>query len=172
LNLSDSDQQEKLFDDSSGASSAEREESSSGKSNPVDCVFCRMVRGEVETRVVFRDETSMAFLDRRPVFLGHCLLIPLDHYETLADLPPQLVGPLFLNVRKLSISVQRAMKSDGSFVAINNKVSQSVPHLHIHVVPRKSKDGLRGFFWPRQSYSSEAQAQEIQRKIHEEMERL
>ena len=94
----------------------------------------------------------MAFLDHRPLFHGHTLLIPRDHHETLADLPGVLVEPLFANARFLSTAVQEAMAAEGTFVAINNKVSQSVPHLHVHVVPRRRKDGLRGFFWPRRRY--------------------
>jgi histidine triad (HIT) family protein len=112
------------------------------------CLFCRIVAGEVAAATVLEDELSLAFLDHRPLFPGHCLLIPKAHYETLADLPEALTGPLFGNARLLAGAVERAMQSEGSFVAINNRVSQSVPHLHIHIVPRRKKDGLRGFFWP------------------------
>ena len=107
------------------------------------------------------------FLDHRPLFPGHCLLIPKAHYETLADLPEDLVGPLFRSVRLLAVAVERAMQSEGSFVAINNRVSQSVPHLHIHIVPRRKKDGLRGFFWPRQKYESAAAMEEVRERIRE-----
>ena len=134
-----------------------------------DCAFCQMVRGELSTHLVARDDYSLVILDRRPVFLGHCLVIPLDHYETLSDLPDELVGPIFIRVRSVSIAVQRAMHADGTFVAMNNKVSQSVPHLHVHVIPRKMKDGLKGFFWPRQNYASEEQALEIERAIRREL---
>ncbi len=129
------------------------------------CRFCGIVKGQVESRIVFRDAHSIAFLDSRPLFPGHCLLIPVQHYETLADLPRSLVGPLFVNARLVAAAVQRGMSSDGSFVAINNHVSQSVPHLHIHIVPRKEKDGLRGFFWPRQKYASTQEMLDIQNAI-------
>ena len=114
------------------------------------CVFCEIVeRGDP---VVFEDPVSVAFLDHRPLFPGHCLLIPKQHYETLADLPAALLGPLFANTQLLARAVEAGMDADGTFVAINNHVSQSVPHLHIHIVPRRRKDGLKGFFWPRQPY--------------------
>jgi histidine triad (HIT) family protein len=116
------------------------------------CVFCAIARGDVSAYVVFKDQCSLAFLDHRPLFPGHCLLIPKEHHETLSDLPPALVGPLFLNARRMARAVEEAMQAQGTFVALNNRVSQSVPHLHVHVVPRRRKDGLRGFFWPRRSY--------------------
>ena len=111
--------------------------------------------------MVFEDERTLAFLDDRPLFPGHSLLVPRDHYETLADLPDEVVGPLFENARLLSVAVPKAMRKPGSFVAMNNVVSQSVPHLHVHVVPRKPKDGLRGFFWPRTKYDSVDQMREV-----------
>ena len=111
--------------------------------------------------MVFEDERTLAFLDNRPLFPGHSLLVPRDHYETLADLPDEVVGPLFENARLLSVAVPKAMRKPGSFVAMNNVVSQSVPHLHVHVVPRKPKDGLRGFFWPRTKYDSVDQMREV-----------
>ncbi len=116
------------------------------------CVFCDIVRGETPAHVVFEDDVSLAFLDVRPLFEGHTLLVPREHHETLADLPHELVGPFFSNAQMLARAVVEAMGATGSFVAINNKVSQSVPHLHVHVVPRRPKDGLRGFFWPRRKY--------------------
>ena len=103
----------------------------------------------------------MAFLDSRPLFPGHCLLIPKDHYETLADLPEKLASSLFLNAKRLAAVVQEAMGAEGTFVAMNNVVSQSVPHFHIHIVPRRRKDGLRGFFWPRHKYESETEQQAV-----------
>jgi histidine triad (HIT) family protein len=118
-----------------------------------DCVFCRIVAGEVPAHVVLDDEVCLAFLDVRPVFPGHVLLIPKAHHETLVDLPPELVEPLFSRARLLAAAVPAAVDAVGSFVAVNNKVSQSVPHVHVHVVPRRPKDGLRGFFWPRQKYA-------------------
>jgi len=117
--------------------------------------------GEVAAATVFEDEFSLAFLDHRPLFPGHCLLIPKAHYETLTDLPDELTGPLFGNAKFLTGAVERAMAADGSLVAINNRVSQSVPHLHIHIVPRRKKDGLCGFFWPRQKYESDAEMERV-----------
>jgi len=125
-------------------------EQEAGKDEP--CLFCKIVSGEVEAKIIFEDDVSMAFLDLRPLFPGHTLLIPKVHYSTLADLPAELVGPFFTNAQMLSRKVQEAAKAEGSFVAINNVVSQSVPHLHVHIVPRKKSDGLRGFFWPRRPY--------------------
>jgi histidine triad (HIT) family protein len=121
------------------------------------CTFCDIARGQVPAQVIFEDDGSLAFLDHRPLFPGHCLLITRAHHETLADLPKDLVGPFFLNAQLLSRAVEDAMRADGTFVAVNNRVSQSVPHLHVHVVPRKKKDGLRGFFWPRTHYEDDAE---------------
>ncbi len=126
------------------------------------CLFCRIARGEAPSDVVLEDDGFLAFLDHRPLFPGHCLLIPRAHHETLADLPLGLVGPLFANARLLASAVERAFAADGSFVAVNNRVSQSVPHLHVHVVPRRFKDGLRGFFWPRHPYKGRQAALEAQ----------
>jgi histidine triad (HIT) family protein len=120
-----------------------------------DCVFCRIIAGEISAHTVLDEEQTVAFLDARPVFPGHCLLVPRAHHETLADLPPELVEPLFATAQRLARAVEAGMGADGTFVAINNRVSQSVPHLHVHVVPRRRKDGLRGFFWPRQKYESD-----------------
>jgi histidine triad (HIT) family protein len=100
----------------------------------------------------------MAFLDAKPLFPGHVLVVPRAHHATLGDLPPALVEPLFATARLLARAVEVGLGAEGSFVAINNTVSQSVPHLHVHVVPRRRKDGLRGFFWPRQAYASEEAA--------------
>ncbi len=129
------------------------------------CAFCKIVHGEVTARIVFEDGISLAFLDHRPVFPGHCLLIPKQHFETLSDLPENLIGPFFKNVQLLSRAVESAIEAHGTFVAMNNRVSQSVPHLHTHVVPRRRKDGLKGFFWPRQPYKSEEEAESVQETI-------
>jgi histidine triad (HIT) family protein len=134
-----------------------------------DCVFCDIVSGIVSTRVVYSDEVSLAFLDRRPIFPGHCLLIPKNHYETIEDLPTELIGPLFSNCQRIAKAVRIVLEADGTFLGINNKISQSVPHVHIHIVPRRAKDGLRGFFWPRQKYESEQQAIQIQEAIRSEL---
>ena len=130
-----------------------------------DCRFCAIAAGEEHGHVVFEDEISLAFLDHRPLFPGHVLLIPRGHYETLADLPRELVGPYFANVQLLSVAVPKAMGAQGTFVALNNVVSQSVPHLHVHVVPRNRKDGLRGFFWPRTKYDGEEHMRETAEAI-------
>jgi histidine triad (HIT) family protein len=119
-----------------------------------DCAFCAIVAGG-DAHVVFEDEHSLAFLDNRPLFPGHTLLVPRAHHEAVWDLPEELVAPLFANARMLALAVRQAMGATGAFVALNNIVSQSVPHLHVHVVPRNPKDGLRGFFWPRQRYESD-----------------
>lgn len=120
------------------------------------CAFCRIIRAEEKAALIFEDELSLAFLDRRPVFPGHCLCVPKAHYETLADLPAALVGPLFQTAQLLEQAIEEGLHTEGTLIGINNHVSQSVPHLHIHVVPRRRKDGLKGFFWPRQSYPDEA----------------
>jgi histidine triad (HIT) family protein len=125
---------------------------------PEDCAFCRIAGGETDAHVVFEDEVSLAFLDKRPLFPGHVLLIPRQHHEAIWDLPDELVRPLFTNARLLSRAVREAMGAQGAFVAANNVVSQSVPHFHVHVVPRNRKDGLRGFFWPRTKYGDEEEA--------------
>jgi histidine triad (HIT) family protein len=116
------------------------------------CTFCRIVRRELDAPVVFESEVSVAFLDHRPLFDGHCLLVPKDHYETLTDLPQTLIAPLFTHAQLLAQAVEEGLAADGSFVAMNNRVSQSVPHVHLHVIPRRRKDGLKGFFWPRHPY--------------------
>ena len=131
----------------------------------MDCLFCRIAAGEVEAAIVLEDQATLAFLDHRPLFPGHCLLIPKAHCETITDLPEELTAPLFNNARLLAGVVEEAMGSDGSFIAINNRVSQSVPHLHIHVVPRRKKDGLRGFFWPRQKYQSAAEMDSVRDRL-------
>ncbi|HYO60849.1 MAG TPA: HIT family protein [Actinomycetota bacterium] len=134
------------------------------------CVFCDIVRGDEAAHVVFEDEISLAFLDVRPVFEGHTLLVPREHHETLADLPGELIGPLFTNAQMLSRAVVDAMGATGTFVAMNNKVSQSVPHLHVHVVPRRPKDGLRGFFWPRRNYAGDDAMRVVAEAIRQKVE--
>ena len=116
------------------------------------CGFCDIINGRVESIVVLEDEYAIAFLDKRPLFPGHSLLVPREHYETLIDLPDELISPFFADARLLAQAMETGLEAQGSFVALNNRVSQSVPHLHVHVVPRRRKDGLRGFFWPRQKY--------------------
>ena len=130
-----------------------------------DCLFCGIAAGTVPVHVVAADRLMMAFLDVRPVFKGHVLVIPRAHHETLADLPGELVAPLFGLVQQLSAAMPRALGSQGSFVGLNNVVSQSVPHLHVHVVPRTKGDGLRGFFWPRGKYADEDEAAQYARRL-------
>jgi histidine triad (HIT) family protein len=119
------------------------------------CLFCRIVAKEVPASIVFEDDISIAFLDTRPLFPGHSLLIPRVHYQTLADIPLALVGPLFSNAQHLARGIQDVMQAEGTFVGINNTVSQSVLHFHIHIVPRRKGDGLKGFFWPRRAYQGD-----------------
>ena len=130
-----------------------------------NCLFCRIVSGEVPATIVYEDDNSVAFLDHRPLFHGHTLLVPRDHVETLGDLQVSQVGPFFTTAQLLSRAVEAAMQAEGTFVAMNNRVSQSVPHLHVHVVPRRRKDGLKGFFWPRTKYKSEEEMFEIKKLI-------
>jgi histidine triad (HIT) family protein len=137
-----------------------------------NCAFCNVIRGEVSSERVFEDELSLAFLDHRPVFPGHCLLVPKEHFSTLADLPARLIGGLFANAQLLARAVEEGLWAEGTFVAINNRVSQSVPHLHIHVVPRRKKDGLKGFFWPRQSYRDSEHRASVQKVLQETIARL
>ncbi|HKE66660.1 MAG TPA: HIT family protein [Micromonosporaceae bacterium] len=128
-------------------------------------VFCAIIAGEVPAHIVADTPDGLAFLDRRPVFPGHTLVIPREHVETLSELPAALLPGYFLLVQRVARAVEVGLDADGTFVAMNNKVSQSVPHLHTHVVPRRRKDGLRGFFWPRAPYASEDEAAAIAAKI-------
>jgi histidine triad (HIT) family protein len=130
-----------------------------------DCLFCDIVAGTVPAHVVLDDDITVAFLDSRPVFKGHVLVVPRAHYVTLADLPAGLIGPLFTRVQRVSAAMPAALGAQGSFVAENNVVSQSVPHLHVHVVPRTKGDGLRGFFWPRSRYADEEEAAGYARRL-------
>lgn len=130
-----------------------------------ECLFCRIVSGELPATIVYEDDNSLAFLDHRPLFPGHTLLVPREHVETLGELPAKLVGPYFEAAQLLSRAVESAMEAEGTFVAMNNRVSQSVPHLHVHIVPRRKKDGLRGFFWPRTKYKADEELQEVKKKI-------
>ena len=131
----------------------------------VDCVFCRIAAGDEPAALVFSDHGTVTFLDHRPVFPGHVLVVPRLHIETLADVPDESMGPLFTTVRRLEGAVRRALDAEGTFVAMNNVVSQSVPHLHVHIVPRRKGDGLRGFFWPRVPYDDEAHLERVRAAI-------
>ncbi|MFI6814911.1 HIT family protein [Nonomuraea sp. NPDC050328] len=133
----------------------------------MSCLFCEIVAGERPAFVVRSDEVAVAFLDVRPVFKGHLLVVPRPHVETLTDLDPARVGPFFERVRELAGAVEHGLEAAGTFVAMNNRVSQSVPHLHVHIVPRNRKDGLRGFFWPRTKYDSDAEAESYAERIRQ-----
>jgi histidine triad (HIT) family protein len=129
------------------------------------CQFCAIAAGETAADVVWEGPETIAFLDHRPVFPGHTLLVPRRHVDTLVELPDELIGPLFSDARLLARAMEGGFGADGTFVAINNRVSQSVAHLHVHVVPRHRKDGLRGFFWPRQRYASEEEAATVAARL-------
>jgi histidine triad (HIT) family protein len=122
-----------------------------------NCIFCAIVAGRERAQVVLDDEAVVAFLDQRPLFPGHTLVVPRDHIETLADLPTDRIGGLFERVQRVARAMEDGLDAAGSFVAANNRISQSVPHLHVHVVPRNPKDGLRGFFWPRTRYADDGE---------------
>ena len=125
------------------------------------CVFCSIVAGDTPAHVVLDDDVALGFLDIRPLFPGHVRVVPREHHVTLPDVPADLVGPFFERVQRMAAAVPAAMDATGSFVAMNNIVSQSVLHLHAHVVPRTKGDGLRGFFWPRTKYRDDAHAGEV-----------
>ncbi len=117
------------------------------------CVFCRIMSGQAEAAVVLDDGPFVAFLDHSPLFLGHTLLAPRQHYDTMLDLPAGLAGELFINAQRVARAVEQALGADGTMIVVNNRVSQSVPHVHVHIIPRRRGDGLKGFFWPRQRYA-------------------
>lgn len=136
------------------------------------CVFCGIIRGEIRGDKVYEDAEVIAFLDASPLFPGHVLVSPKDHVATLADLPADQVGKLFAHVQTIAQAVETAVGAEGTFVAINNRVSQTVPHLHVHVVPRRRGDGLKGFFWPRSRYAGSAAKEEIREAIERAIRRL
>jgi histidine triad (HIT) family protein len=129
------------------------------------CVFCEIVAGQRPAHIVLDDGVVLAFLDIRPLFPGHTLVVPREHHVTLADLPDDAIGGFFSRVRLVARAVEHGLGAEGSFVAQNNRVSQSVPHLHVHVVPRTKGDGLRGFFWPRARYESDDDAAAVARRL-------
>ena len=129
------------------------------------CVFCAIAAGDVPAAMVLNDDDVAAFLDARPVFKGHVLVVPRGHVPTLSDLGPAQLTTLFATVQRVARAVEAGLGADGTFVALNNKVSQSVPHLHVHVVPRRKKDGLRGFFWPRVPYADDAEREAFAARI-------
>lgn len=131
------------------------------------CVFCEIINGSASADIVLSDEHFIAFLDHRPLFPGHVLLMPRNHVATLSELDDRQTGPLMLCAKRLSVAVERAVQAEGTFVAINNRVSQSVAHLHVHVVPRRKGDGLKGFFWPRHAYESDEQRERVAHDIRQ-----
>jgi histidine triad (HIT) family protein len=134
-----------------------------------ECKFCAIARGELDARIVLEGDDTLAFLDHRPLFPGHLLLIPREHRETMLDAEPELLAALAADAQLLARAMEEALGADGSFVAVNNHVSQSVPHLHVHVVPRRRKDGLRGFFWPRTRYASDGEMATVAARITEQL---
>ena len=139
------------------------------ESGPGPCVFCRIVGGETDAHHIHADADTISFLDHSPLFPGHVLVIPRIHHVTLPDLPPALLAPLFGHARRLARGMEEALGMEGSFLAINNRISQSVPHLHVHVVPRRRGDGMKGFFWPRHDYADEFERDEMIRLLREFM---
>ena len=137
----------------------------------MSCLFCRIAAGEEPAHRVLEDDDFVAFLDVRPVFPGHVLLVPRAHHEAIWDLPHDVLAPLAERTQRLSVAVRDAMDAHGIFNAVNNIVSQSVPHVHVHVVPRRRKDGLRGFFWPRTKYASAEEAAEVAGRISDALRR-
>lgn len=136
------------------------------------CLFCRIVRHELSAAIVHEDERFIAFLDIHPLFPGHVLLCPREHYVTLPDVPVDLVGPMFVTGQMLTRAVESALAAEGTFLAVNNTVSQTVPHLHLHIVPRRRRDGLKGFFWPRTKYQDETAMESVRSVIAQEVRKL
>lgn len=136
------------------------------------CVFCQIASGDTPAQIVYQDEHSLAFLDRHPLFPGHVLLCPRRHYETLIDLPDELAQPMMKTTQLLARALETAVEAEGTFIAVNNRVSQTVPHLHIHVVPRRRRDGLKGFFWPRQQYTDDTAREAVRSAIEREVKNL
>jgi histidine triad (HIT) family protein len=132
-----------------------------------DCRFCDIVEGRQPAHVVLDGEHTLGFLDHRPVFPGHTLLVPRRHVTVLPELPDDLVQPLFADARRIAAAIEGGYGADGSFVAMNNRVSQSVAHLHVHLVPRHRKDGLRGFFWPRSRYADDYEAAAVAARLRD-----
>lgn len=136
---------------------------------PAACVFCQIVAGALPADVIFADERVVAFLDARPVFKGHTLVVPRPHVATFAALSPEALAALFTAAQRLSRAVETGLEADGTFVAMNDKVSQSVPHVHVHVIPRRRKDGLRGFFWPRVRYQDAAEQSDYAARVRDKL---
>jgi histidine triad (HIT) family protein len=140
--------------------------------NKEECLFCKIADGKLPASIVYEDGEAIAFLDIDPLFPGHVLLCPREHYDTLTDLPAALAGPMMAKLQLLARAVEAAMEAEGTFIAVNNRVSQTVPHLHMHVVPRRRRDGLRGFFWPRQKYKDDDARSAVCEAIQREVRKL
>jgi histidine triad (HIT) family protein len=136
------------------------------------CVFCRIVRDEVKACRVYEDDRIVVFLDTGPIFPGHCLICPKQHVDNIHDLPVDLMQPLLGAAKLIGAAVERGLGAEGSFMALNNNVSQSVPHFHLHVIPRRRGDGMKGFFWPRRPYRDEAHIIEIQHALRRAVDEL
>jgi histidine triad (HIT) family protein len=129
------------------------------------CIFCRIVAGDVDACRVYEDDRVLVFLDNSPLFAGHCLVCPKEHHELFTDLPDDLVPSVFGTARLISRALEHGLKAEGAFVALNNRISQSVPHLHVHVIPRRRGDGMKGFFWPRRPYRDRNEMLETEQAI-------
>lgn len=136
------------------------------------CVFCEIAAGSIKADIVYESGDLIAFLDIHPLFPGHVLVCPRPHYETLLDVPSSSNTTLMEGIQLLARAVETALDAEGTFVAINNRVSQTVPHLHVHVVPRRRRDGLRGFFWPRQRYKDDQAKEAVRLAIEQEVRKL
>lgn len=139
-----------------------------------DCTFCKIIQGEMKSFIILEDEDALAFLDHQPLLRGHILLVPRQHYETFLDLPHNHIQPLFYHAQVLASALELGLKADGSFIAINNRVSQRVMHFHIHIVPRWKKDRLftRGFIWRRQPYQRQSSILNTQKAIQTALKKL
>ena len=137
-----------------------------------NCIFCRIAGGEIPAEIVYEDEHTIVFLDSAPMYAGHCLVCPKQHFDTLMDVPPASLQPLFECAQWIARAVEAGLGAGGSFIAINNKISQSVPHLHVHVIPRRPKDGMKGFFWPRRPYRDAQEMQETGAALRSALQQL
>ena len=137
-----------------------------------ECIFCAIVAGRAPSHRVFEDDRCIAFLDTRPLFPGHTLIVPRAHHATLREVPRVDLDPLLGHAQRVARALEVALGAEGTFVALNDRVSQSVPHVHLHVVPRRKKDGLRGFFWPRHAYVNTGDAEATAAKLREALQSI
>ena len=135
-----------------------------------NCVFCKIARKDIAAETIYEDDRCIVFLDNTPLFAGHCLVCPKEHFDTLMDVPSPMLEPLFSTAQRVARAVESGLGAEGSFVAVNNRVSQSVPHLHVHVIPRRRKDGMKGFFWPRRPYRDSHEMKETADTLRRAME--